>query len=83
MLHTESLFLVDDKKSKIFEFDAVLQQTVSSDDTINLTRLQAIYHFLRFGIREKTRKHFNFDGVASKSLGKCIAVLCSEESGGH
>jgi len=49
VLDAESLFFVDDEKTKVLELDAFLQQSVRADDAIDLARGEAGKDLLRFG----------------------------------
>ena len=56
---------------------------MGSDHAINLAGLQARNDFLCFLGGEETRQNFHLDGVASKALRECVAVLSREQSCGH
>ena len=75
MCHAESLFLVDDGKTEIFEFNILLHQSVCTDDDVDFAGFQLLDNFLLLLRRSETGEQFYLDGEALHPFEHCLIVL--------
>ena len=71
----ETLFLINDQKSKILEFHIRRQYSVSTDDNINHSLFQILYRLFDLRRRAETAHQGNIDREVLHSLHKSVVVL--------
>ena len=83
MCHAETLFLIDDQKSKVFVNDIFCQKPMGSDDNVNCAFSQFFHRLPVFFRRSQTGKHPHFDAVITHSLDKRIVMLARKNRRRH
>ena len=82
VLHTETLFLVDDDQSEVLPAHAGLEQAVGADDDVGRPVLQPPEDPLRFGAGGEPRQSLDGDGETVHPFGEGRQVLLGEQRRG-
>jgi len=83
MGHTETLFLIDDHQSQVFEGNVTSQQAVRADDDIHLAQRQLEHDLVLFAGRTEAREHLHAHRKSRKPLAEGLVVLLSQNSRRH
>ena len=83
MLDTEPLLLVDDDEAKIGEDDVLAQDSMRSDDDIDLALLDLLEDFLGFGVGLEAAEALDFERIPGEALPECPLVLLGEHRRRH
>ena len=80
MLDSEPLFLVDDKKPQVLEFNIPLQQSMGADYYIGFTGFKLFEGLPLLRTITKTGQHGNAHRKTAETVEKCFEVLFDQDS---
>src|SRR5579875_4009397 len=83
MLHTETLFFVNNDQPQIFKLHIGAEQPMRTDEDVDATFFQPFDNASLLAGRAEATETFHSEGILSQALTKGTAVLFSEHGGRH
>ena len=83
MFHPETLFLIDDDQSQVFEFDLGIEQFMGADDQVHGPVPQSFDGLLVLRRRLEAGHHLDRDRKTLVPVGESLEMLLGQKSGRH